>query len=138
MANPNLKENKFKRLLCLPFRSVVRVLFPVTYVKLQYKYITHHKLNLKNPVRYTEKLQYLRLYTYPNNPLVSQCASRDGVRQYIKENGLEDILIPIYGIYDHFDDIDFSQLPNSFVMKCTHACAFNKIIKDKQLIDIKK
>ena len=138
MANPNLKENKFKRLLCLPFRSAVRVLFPVTYVKLQYKYITHHKLNLKNPVRYTEKLQYLRLYTYPNNPLVSQCASRDGVRQYIKENGLEDILIPIYGIYDHFDDIDFSQLPNSFVMKCTHACAFNKIIKDKQLIDIKK
>ena len=77
MANPNLKENKFKRLLCLPFRSAVRVLFPVTYVKLQYKYITHHKLNLKNPVRYTEKLQYLRLYTYPNNPLVSQCASTD-------------------------------------------------------------
>ena len=138
MANPNLKENKFKRLLCLPFRSVVRVLFPITYVKLQYKYITHHKLNLKNPVRYTEKLQYLRLYTYSNNPLVSQCASRDGVRQYVKDNGLEDILIPVYGIYDHFDDIDFSQLPNSFVMKCTHACAFNKIIKDKQLIDIKK
>ena len=138
MANPKLEENKFKRLLCLPFRSVVRVLFPVTYVKLQYKYITHHKLNLKNPVRYTEKLQYLRLYTYPNNPLVSQCASRDGVRQYVKDNGLEDILIRVYGIYDHFDDIDFSQLPNSFVMKCTHACAFNKIIKDKQLIDIKK
>ena len=59
------------------------------YIELQYRYITHHKLNLKNPVRYTEKLQYLRLYVYPKNPLVSKCAGRVGVREYIKEIGLE-------------------------------------------------
>ena len=131
MANPNLKENKFKRALVLPFRGIVRLLFPVTYVKLQYKYITHHKCDLKNPTRYTEKLQYLRLFVYPKDKEVSRCASRDGVRDYLKEKGYEDLLITSYGVFDKFDDIDFDKLPDQFVMKCTHACAFNLIVKDK-------
>lgn len=136
MRNPNLKENKLKRAVCLPFRNVVRVLMPITYVKKQYKYITHHKLNLENPTRYTEKLQYLRLFVYPKSELVTKAASRDGAREYLKEQGLEDLLIPIYGIYDSFDDIEFDKLPNQFVLKCTHACAFNQIVKDKQKFDL--
>ena len=136
MANPNLKENKFKRALVVPFRGIIKVISPTLYVKYQYKYITHHKLNLKNPVRYTEKLQYLRLYTYPKNPFVTKCASRDGAREYLRELGLEELLIPIYGIYDSFDDIDFEKLPEQFVMKCTHACAFNKIVLDKSNLDL--
>ena len=136
MANPNLKENKLKRAIALPFRNVIKLISPVLYVKMQYRYITHHKLNLKNPVRYTEKLQYLRLFTYPKDPLVSKCASRDGAREYLKELGLENILIPVFGIYDSFDEIDFSQLPMAFVMKCTHACAFNKIVLDKNKLNI--
>ena len=135
MPNPNLKENKFKRALYVPFRGIVRTLFPVTYVKQQYKYITHHKCDLKNPTRYTEKLQYLRLFVYPKDPEVSRCASRDGVRDYVKECGYEDTLIPSFGVFDRFEDIDFNKLPNQFVMKCTHACAFNMIVKDKSTFD---
>jgi len=132
--NKNLKENKIKRALVLPFKPFFK-LFPVSYVKHQYKYITHHKLNLKNPVRYTEKLQYLRLFTYPKNLLVSKAAGRAGVREYLTEKGLEEYLIPIYGIFDKFEDIDFDKLPNQFVMKCTHACAFNEIVLDKSKFD---
>lgn len=128
--NKNLKENKLKRALVLPLKPFFK-LFPTSYVKHQYKYITHHKLNLKNPVRYTEKLQYLRLYTYPKNPLVTKAAGRAGVREYLTEKGFEKYLIPIYGIFDRFEDIDFDKLPNQFVMKCTHACAFNQIVLDK-------
>ncbi len=135
MLNPNLKENKLKRCIAVPLRGIIKKVSPIGYVKLQYKYITHHKLNLKNPVRYTEKLQYLRLFVYPKMPLVSKCASRDGVRDYIKDLGLEKYLIPIYGVYDNFDDIDFSKLPNQFVLKCTHACAFNQIVLDKTKFD---
>ena len=138
MANPNLKENKLKRAIALPFKNVIKFFSPVLYVKMQYKYITHHKLNLKNPVRYTEKLQYLRLFTYPKNPLVSKCASRDGAREYLKELGLENLLIPVIGIYDSFDEIDFGRLPKAFVMKCTHACAFNKIVLDKNKLNLKE
>lgn len=128
--NPNLKENKFKRAIVLPLKSFFK-LFPVSYVKKQYKYITHHKLNLRNPERYTAKLQYLRLFVYPKNPRVSLAAGRAGVRQLVEEKGYKDLLIPIYGCYDKFEDIDFEKLPKSFVLKCTHACAFNEIVLDK-------
>lgn len=136
MLRERLHENKIKRFIVAPFRNVVKALNKTLYVKLEYKYITHHKCDLKNPKRYTEKLQYLRLFEYPKNPLVTKCASRDGVRQYIQENGLAETLIPIYGIYDRFEDIDFEKLPNKFVMKCTHACAFNYICTDKSNINL--
>ena len=135
MPNPNLKENKFKRALVVPFRGVVKALSPTAYVKFQYKYITHHKLNLKNPVRYTEKLQYLRLYVYPKWEQVSQCAGRVGAREYVKAKGYEDILVPCLGIYDKFEDIDFDALPSRFVMKATHASGFNLLVRDKSKLD---
>lgn len=133
--NPNLKENKVKRAVVLPFKPLFRIFSPVGYVKHQYKYITHHKCDLKNPIRYTEKLQYLRLFVYPKNKLVGKCAGRWGVREYVKEKGYGDYLIPTFGCYDRFEDIDFNKLPNSFVLKCTHACAFNEIILDKNSWD---
>lgn len=135
MSNPNLKENKFKRALVSPFRNLVKAVSKTAYVKYQYKYITHHKCNLKNPTRYTEKLQYLRLFVYPKNQLIINCAGRALVRDYVKEKGFENTLIPIYGIFDRFEDIDFDKLPDQFVMKCTHACAFNFICYDKSKID---
>ncbi len=137
MANPNLKENKFKRFFAVSVRNLVKHVSKKQYIKLQYKYITKHKLNLKNPVRYTEKLQYLRLYTYPKWKEVSKCASRDGAREYLKELSLDNHLIKCYGVFDCFEKINFDQLPNQFVMKCTHACAFNYICYDKSKLDIK-
>jgi hypothetical protein len=136
MLASRLHENKFKRALVSPFRSVIKKTNPVFYVEHEYRYITHHKLHLKKPIRYTEKLQYLRLFVYPNDPKVVQCAGRVGVREYVKEIGLTDLLIPIYGVYDKFEDIDFSKLPDSFVMKCSHASGFNIIVRDKTKLNI--
>ena len=131
MPNPNLKENKLKRAVVAPFRNIVKAFSKKAYISYQYKYITHHKLDWKNPTRYTEKLQYLRLYVYPHMPLVSQCAGRVGVRDYIRDNGYEDLLINCIGIYNSFDEIDFNKLPNQFAMKCSHGCAMNFICFDK-------
>lgn len=131
MLAKRLHENKLKRALVVPWRNLVKTVSPVSYVKYQYRYITHHKLNLKNPVRYTEKLQYLRLFVYPKDPEVIRCAGRVGVRDYVKECGYEDTLIPSLGVYDHFEDIDFASLPEAFVLKCSHASGFNEIVKDK-------
>lgn len=136
--NKNLNENKFKRCLVLPFRGLVKRLSPTLYVRLQYRYITHHKLNLTNPKRYTEKLQYLRLFVYPKNDLVSQCTGRLGLREYAKKCGFEENLVKIYGVFDKFEDIDFTSLPNQFAMKCTHASGYNYLCYDKNSIDIKQ
>lgn len=138
MLNPRLKENKIKRALVVPFRGIIKHLSPTLYVKFQYKYITHHNLNLKNPVRYTEKLQFLRLCVDPKDDEVSRCAGRVGVRDYVKSKDLEEYLIPCLGVYDDFSDIDFSTLPTSFVMKCSHASGFNMVVKNKEELNIEE
>ena len=136
MLNERLKENKLKRALVSPFRGVVKALNKKAYISYQYKYITHHKLDWKHLNRYTEKLQYLRLYVYPKMPLVSKCAGRVGVREYVKEKGYENLLINCLGVYDSVDEIDFDKLPNSFAMKCSHGCAMNYICFDKSKMDV--
>lgn len=138
MSPTTKKHNKLTRFIFKPIRFVIKAINPKEYVKLEYRYVTGHKLNLNNPTRYTEKLQYLRLFVYPKNKEVIRCASRDGLREYTKEIGYEENLIECYGIYDKFEDIDFEKLPNAFAIKCTHACAFNELVFDKSKLDINK
>ena len=88
-----------------------------TMIKLQYRVKTGNKLNLKKPQRFTEKLQWYKLYY--KNPLMIQCVDKYEVRKYVKSKGLEDILIPCYGVYDSADNINWKKLPDKFVMKDT-------------------
>ena len=67
--------------------------------------------------------------------LVSKCAGRVGAREYLKEKGFDELLIKIYGVFDRFEDIDFSKLPKQFAMKCSHGCAMNFICYDKDKIN---
>lgn len=135
MANPNFKENKIRRFIAKSLQPLLRVCNKKLYISLQYKYITGHKLDWSTLLRYTEKLQYLRLYVYPNMPEVIHAASRRGARELVEAKGYKDILIPIYGIYEKFDDINFANLPKQFVMKATHASGFNYICLNKDEID---
>lgn len=100
-------------------------------IKIQYRIKMGRKLNLKNPQRYTEKLQWYKLYY--KNPLMIKCCDKYEVREYVKECGLENILNECYGIYDNPDQIDFDKLPNEFVLKDTLGSGGNSIIicKDK-------
>lgn len=93
--------------------------------------------NLKNPKNFNEKTTALKL-SYANNELISKCADKYEVREYVKEKGLEKILNELYFVYDNVDDIDFNKLPNKFALKCTHGCAYNVICEDKKLLDIEK
>lgn len=136
MANPNFKENKFKRFIAKSIQPVLRVLSKKAYISWQYRYITGHRLDWKNLSRYTEKLQYLRLYYYPYNKAVIKAASRDGARERVKEHKLDSLLIPIVGIYDKVEDVPFDKLPKRFVIKATHACALNHICLDKDKLDL--
>ncbi len=135
MLQEGMHENLRLRAIVEPFRGLVKAISPVLYVKLQYRYLTHRKLNLANPVRYTEKLQHLRLYEYPRDPLVKECASRLGAREYLKRTGHGDLLVPLIGSYSSFEEIDFSAFPDSFVLKCNHASGFNAIVEDKNAMD---
>ena len=107
-------------------------------VKLQYRIKTGRKLDLKNPKRFTEKLQWYKL-NY-REPLMARCVDKYDVRQYVEECGLSHILNEIYGIYDNPKDIDFETLPNEFVIKDTLGGGGNAvlIVRDKSVMDVEK
>jgi len=92
-----------------------------------------YNLDLKNPKTFAEKMMWLRIYD--NTLLKSNCADKYKVREYVKDKIGEEYLIPIYGVYDNFDDINFNNLPNQFVIKCNHGSGYNVIVKDKNIFD---
>lgn len=94
-----------------------------------------YPLNLDEPKTLSEKMMWLRIYD--NTPLKTKCADKYLVREYVKEKIGEKYLIPLYGVYDKFEEINFNNLPNSFVIKCNHGCGYNIIVKDKSNFDIK-
>lgn len=86
-------------------------------IKLQYRIKLGRKLNLKKPQRFTEKLQWYKLYY--RNPEMHKCVDKYEVRNYIKSKGLENILNELYGVYDSPEEIKFNKLPNKYVIKTT-------------------
>lgn len=86
-------------------------------IKIQYRIKTGRKLNLNKPKRFTEKIQWYKLYY--RNPLMHKCVDKYDVREYVKSKGLNKILNEMYGIYDKPEDIDYDKLPNKFVIKTT-------------------
>ena len=108
---------------------------PVLYSKMLYKKYIGKKPCLKDPKTLNEKLMYLKLFVYKNNPEVYTCADKYAVRQRIKELGLERLLVKLYGVWDRAEDVDFDSLPEKFVLKCNHGCGYNIICKDKSAFD---
>ena len=105
-------------------------------IKLQYRIKTGRKLNLENPRRFTEKIQWYKLYY--RNPLMTKCADKYNVRSYVAEKGYKNILIPLYGVYEDAEQINFSDLPNEFVLKTTNGSKTNIICENKNELDIEK
>jgi hypothetical protein len=114
------------RKLRIKFLQIFNFIPDKQMVQLQYRIKTGRKLDLKNPKRFTEKLQWYKLYD--RNPLMAQCADKYEVRKYIEKIGLGNILNELYGIYDSPDEIDFAQLPDSFVLKDTLGGGGNAVI----------
>ncbi|MBN2860075.1 MAG: hypothetical protein JXK93_07430, partial [Sphaerochaetaceae bacterium] len=88
------------------------------YLRIRYRYYTGKRLNLEHPCRYNEKLQWLKLY-YRNHQ-IPRLTDKYEVRGYIEETLGNEYLIPLLGVWDSFDEIDFTSLPDQFVLKCTH------------------
>ena len=95
-------------------------------VKLQYRIKTGRRLHLKNPKRFTEKLQWYKLY-YRDQSMI-QCVDKYDVRSFVKERGLERILNDCYGVFSQAEEIDFSFLPDRFVMKDTLGGGSNSVL----------
>ena len=105
-------------------------------IQFQYWMKLHRKLNLKNPRRYTEKIQYYKLYY--RNEKMPICVDQYRVREYLESKGLSNILVKLYGVYEKVEDIPFETLPNKFVLKTSNGSGTNIICRDKNKLSKEK
>jgi len=117
-------------------RSCLNLIPDKTYLKMKYKLKMRKKLDLKNPKTFNEKMQWLKLYD--RKPIYTKMVDKYEVREYIKEKIGEEYLIPLIGVYDSFDDINFELLPNQFVIKCTHDSGGLVVCRNKEKLDLEK
>lgn len=118
-------------------KYILRILPDDTYIRLRY-FIAFKKFpNLKNPKSFNEKLQWIKLHD--RKPLYTQLVDKYEVRKYISEKIGEEYIIPLLGVWDRPEDIDFDALPDKFVIKCNHNSGEGMVIcTDKSKLDIPK
>jgi len=104
------------------------------FLKRMYKYKVGKELNLEHPTLYTEKLQWLKLYDH--RPEYTRMVDKYAVKEYIAETIGEEYVIPLLGVWDRVEDIDFDRLPRQFVLKTTHDSGGLVVCKDKDQLDI--
>lgn len=125
--NVNIKSGIKKMLKFLPDRY---------YIQLKYRIFFHKKLDLKNPVTYNEKLQWLKLYN--RNPFYTTLVDKYKVKQYVEKVIGEEYVVPLLGVWDSAQEIDIEKLPEQFVLKCSHDCGGIRICKDKKSFNLEE
>lgn len=104
------------------------------YLKIAFKIRTGKSLNLKDPVLFNEKLQWLKLYD--RKSIYSLMVDKYEAKKYVANIIGEKYIIPTIGVWDKVEDIDFKSLPRQFVLKCTHDSGGVIICKDKNKLSI--
>lgn len=111
-------------------RNVSRILPDSIFLKIQYKRLVGEKLNLHNPKTFNEKLNWLKLYD--RQPMYTMMVDKYAVKQFVAGIIGEEYIIPNYGVWNRFEEIDFEHLPNQFVLKCTHDSGGLVICRNKE------
>lgn len=111
---------------------------PELATKILFKKYLGYTLNMNNHVTLNEKMQWLKLKVYQNNELVCKCVDKYRVREFVKEKGRSDLLVKLIGVWDSPDEINFSVLPNKFVLKCNHGSGSVIVCKNKEDLDQEK
>lgn len=114
------KINKGKLLYFLPDKL---------YIELKYFYHFKKFPNLKNPATFNEKIQWLKLYD--RKALYTMLVDKYEAKQYVADKIGREYVVPLFGVWDKFEDIDFDKLPDKFVLKTTHDCGGIVICDEK-------
>lgn len=125
------------RFMVLSSHGLYDTLDDEKYLKRKFRAVMGRELDLENPKTFNEKLQWLKLYN--RKPEYTMMVDKVLVRDYIASTIGEEYLIPLLGVWDDPDEIDFDKLPDQFVLKCNHNSGLGMCIcKDKSKLDIEK
>lgn len=126
----NIKKYNPKKIFCsLSNRGCFNWMSDELFLKLYFYCVMGYKLDLENPNTYNEKLQWLKLYERKKE--FCNLVDKYEVREYIKSTIGEKYLVPLIGLYNNEEEIEWNELPEEFVLKCTHSSASVIICKNK-------
>ena len=114
--------------------SALRFIPDKPMLRLQYRIKCGRPLNLKNPKRYTEKIQWYKLFY--RDPVMQQCADKYQVRKYVEDHGLGHILNELYDVFETPEDIRLDHLPEQFVLKLSNGSGTNLLCRDKSELNL--
>ena len=100
--------------------------FSETVIDSDWKKWKGYPVDWKNPRDINEKIQWLMCRS--DTSLWTVCADKYRVREYVASKGLEDILVPLLGVWKRAEDVDFESLPKKFVIKCNHDSGSTHIV----------
>ena len=105
------------------------------YIKLRYRLHMKRKLNLKEPITFQEKLQWLKLYD--RNPDYIQMVDKILVKDYVASMIGSEYVVPLLGVWEKPEDIDWDKMPERFVLKTNHSGGNTGVIicRDKNKFD---
>ena len=127
----------FSKYACLYRKKLIESLVSdEIYIKYKYKRIIGFSPNLQNPKTFTEKINWLKLHW--RNPVLTQCADKYEVRKFVEARGAGETLKKVYAVYKKPEDIDYTALPQSFVLKVNHGCKQNIFCANKNNFDSKQ
>ncbi len=108
------------------------------YLKLLFWLKTGRKLNLEHPIRFNEKLQWLKLYNH--QPEYTDMVDKHKAKQIVGKLLGEQYLIPTLGVWNSPQEICWESLPQQFVLKTTHGGGGVGVVvcKDKNMLNKKK
>lgn len=129
----DLKRLKYRSLLKLT-RTFPALLPDSWFLRAYYFFEMGHELNLNNPVKYSEKLQWLKLHN--RKPEYVTMVDKVKSKEYVASLIGEEYIIPTLGVYECFEEIDFDKLPDKFVLKCNHDSGNVIVCKDKNSLNI--
>ncbi len=124
-------NNKIKRLSETNIEEASKYIF-----KLGFGYTP----DFNHPKTINEKITYLKLHDYYNNPVITQCVDKYRVKEYITEKYSETTPVKVaklYGVYDRAEDIEWDKLPDKFAIKCNNGGGYNIFCDNKSSLDIK-
>ena len=107
---------------------------PKTMVQIRHFLRMKRFAHLRNPQDLNEKILWMALNTDTSE--WSRLADKYEVRDYVRECGLEEILIPQFGLWNNMDEVEFDKLPSSFILKPTHGSGDVVVVRDKATADI--
>lgn len=90
--------------------------------------------NFENPRSYEEKVAFRKLYG--NHETYAQVSDKVAVRDYVAERVGKHYLVTSLGIYDRLRPEVFDDLPRQFIIKANHGCHWNRIVYDKERLDV--